>query len=240
MKNPPPPPKSKAALKPTVEPERTKASGKDGFSRVIQPTPGRSVLNALDTLFPETRKKTALTASGLGAPSAVPTSHGLKPPGQGKKVEIKFSDDNIKGSAPTHGPSTLEVINNIRSPSPDFGSDDMDDLIRAAPDSALDADKFNVVVDLEEVSSPPDVPQASRKRLRDLATGPDPTVKRMKRISDWQGDIERRRFKPAGSSSVQEVGVPSTDVVLRCLLTPCRYAGYQLNLQISFSTPLPS
>ena len=245
MKNPPPPPKSKAALKPTAEPERTKASGKDGFSRVIQSTSGRSVLNALDTLFPENRKKTALTASGLGAPSAVPTSHGLKPPGRGKKVEIKFSDDNIKGSAPTHGPSILEVINRIRSPSPDFGSDDMDDLIRAAPDSALDADMYNVALDLavgdgEGVSSPPDVPQASRKRLRDLATGPDPTAKRMKRISDWQGDVERRTFKPARSGSVQEVGAPSTDVVLRCLLTPCCYVGYQLNLPISFSTPLPS
>jgi hypothetical protein len=45
LKNPPPPPKSKAAPKPRAEPEKTKAPGKDGFTRVIQPTPGRSVLN---------------------------------------------------------------------------------------------------------------------------------------------------------------------------------------------------
>jgi hypothetical protein len=40
----------------------------------------------------------------------------------------------------------------------------MDDLIRAAPDSALDADNFDMAVDLtvddvEEVPSPPDVPK---------------------------------------------------------------------------------
>jgi len=109
------------------------------------------------------------------------------------------------------GPSTLEIIDNIRSPSPDFDFDDMDDLIRAAPDSALDADKFTMAMDLtvddlEEVSSPPDVPRTSRKRLGDSPPGPDPAAKRMRRISDWQGGIDRRRLGPVRSDSVQEVG----------------------------------
>ena len=244
LKNPPQPPKSKAAPKPTVGLERTKASGKDGFSRVIQPTPGRSVLNVLDTLFPETRKKTVLTTSQLGAPGAASTSRVFKPPNRGNKAEIEFSDD-IKGSAVAHVPSTLEIIDNIRSPSPDFGSDDMDDLIRAAPDSALDADAFVTaedfaVDDMEEVSSPPDVPQASRKRLRVSPPGSDPTAKRMRRISDWQGGIDRRRLRPVRSDSVQEVGVSSTDIILGLFMTWDCYVGYRFNLQISFFASFPS
>ena len=93
----------------------------------------------------------------------------------------------------------------------------MDDLIRAAPDSALDADTYAVAEDLavddvEEVSSPPDAPQASRKHLRLSPPGPEPTAKRMRRISDWQGDISQRRFRPVRSDSVQEVGVSSADI----------------------------
>jgi len=224
LKNPPPPPKSKAALKPKVELEKPKAPGKDGFSRVIQPTSGKSVLNVLDTLFPEPRKKTVLTTSQLGASGAVASSSRVfKPPGRGKNVEIKFSDDNIKGSSVTRGPSTLEIIDNIRSPSPDFGFDDMDDLIRAVPDSFLDVDMFDAAVDLtvddvEAVSFPPGVPQVSRKRLRDSPSGPDPTTKRMRKISDWQGDVDRRRFGPMRSDSVQEVGTPM-DIVFGCFLT---------------------
>lgn len=114
----------------------------------------------------------------------------------------------------TRGPSTLEVIDSIRSPSPDYDFDfgDIDDLIRAAPDSALDADKFSMAVDLtadevEEVPSPPDVPQASQKRLRD-SPGPIPTAKRMRRIGDWQSDTDGRRFGPVRSDSVQEVSAP--------------------------------
>ena len=213
LKNPPPPPKSKAVPKPGAELEKTKASGKNGFSRVIQATPGKSVLNVLDTLFPEPRKRAVLTTSQLRAPGASSNSRVFKPPSRGKNTEIKFSDDNAKGSAVTRGPSTLEIIDNIRSPSPDFGFDDMDDLIRAAPDSALDADMFvttvdSTVGDVEEVSSPLDVPQVTRKRLRDPPPGPDPAAKRMRRISDWQSDIGRRRFTPVRSDSVQEVGAP--------------------------------
>jgi len=217
LKNPPPPPKSKATPKSTVEPERTKAPGKDGFSRVIQPTSRGSVLNALDTLFPEARKKTTLTTPQLGASGAASTSRVFKPPGRGKKAEIKFSDDNIKGSFVTHAPSTLEIIDNIRSPSPDFGSDSMDDLIRAVPDSALDADTYATtedpaVDDVKEVSSPLDVSQASQKRLRLSPPGPQPAAKRMRRISNWRGDINRNRFRPVRSDSVQEVGVSTVDV----------------------------
>ena len=208
-----------------------KASGKDGFSRVIQPNSGRSVLNALDTLSPETRKKTVLTTSQSGASGAASTSRVFKPPGRGKKPEIKFSDDDIKGPAVTHVPSTLEIIDNIRSPSTDFGSEGMDALIRAAPDSAVDVDAFAAAEDLtlgdvEEVSSPPDVPQAPRKRFRDSPPGPDPTAKRMRRISDWRGDVDRRGFRPVRSDSVQEVGASSTDIVLGWFLTRGRYAGY--------------
>ena len=203
-------------MKPAAELEKTKAPGKDGFSRVIQRTSGNSVLNVLDTLFPEPRKKTVLTTSQLGAPGTVASgSRVFKPPGRGKNAEIKFSDDNIKGSAVTRGPSTLEIIDNIRSPSPDFDFDDMDDLIRAAPDSVLDADMFDAAVDLTandvKVVSFPDVPQVSRKRLRDSPPGPNPTAKRMRKISNWQGDIDRRRFRPTRSDSVQEVGTP-TDI----------------------------
>ena len=183
-------------------------------------------MNVLDTLFAESRKKTVLTASQLGASGTVPsTSRVFRPPGRGKNVEIKFSDDGQEGSAVVRGPSILEVIDNIRSPSPDFdfGFDDMDDLIRAAPDSALDAGNFSAAVDLivddvEEVPSPPDVPQASRKHLRD-SPGPVPTAKRMRRISDWQSDTDRRRFGPVRSDSVREVGAPSTDIMLGCFLT---------------------
>jgi hypothetical protein len=204
--------------------------GKDGFSRVIRPTPGKSVLNALDTLFPEPRKKTVLTSSQLGASGAASTSRVFKPPGRDGKAGIKFSDDDIKGSATTYVPSTLKIIDNIRSPSPYFDSDDMDDLIRAAPNSALDVDTFATagdltVDDVEEVSSPPDVLRAFRKRLHDSPPGPDPTAKRMRRISDWQGDIDRRRFRPVRSDSVQEVG-SSTDIVLGRFLTWDRYVGY--------------
>ena len=125
----------------------------------------------------------------------------------------------------TRGPSTLEVIDNIRSPSPDYDFDfgDMDDLIRAAPDSALDADKFSMAVDLtvddvEEGPSYPDIPRASQKRLRD-SPGHIPTAKRMKRISDWQGDTNRRRFGPVRSDSVREVGAPSANIILARFLT---------------------
>ena len=183
---------------------------------MIQPSSGKSVLNALDTLFPETRKKAVLNTSQRGASGAVSTSCVFKPPGRGKQAEIKFSDDNVNGSAARRGPSTLETIDSIRSPSPDFDFDDMDDLIRAAPDSALDADNFDTAVDLildgvEEVPSPPDVPQSTRKRLRDSPPGPDPAVKRMKKNSDWQGNTNRSRFRPVRSDSVQEVGASSTE-----------------------------
>lgn len=193
--------------------------GKDGFSRVIRPSSGGSVLNALDTLFPETRKKTILATSQLGPSGIASTSRVFKPPGRDTNAEIKFSYDNIEGSAVTCGPSALEAIDNIRSPSPDFDFDDMDDLIRAAPDSFLDANNFDAAVDstlddAEEVSSPPDVPRSSRKRLRDSPPGPDPTAKRMRKVSDWQGDVDRRRFRPVRSDSVQEVGACSTDIVL--------------------------
>ena len=204
-----------------------KASGRDGFTRVIQQTTGKSVLNALDTLLPESRKKTVVTTSQLRASGVVSSSSRVfKPPGRGKKMEIKFSDDNLKGLASARGPSTLEIINNIHSPSPDFdfGFDDVDDLIRAVPDSALDADKFSAAVDLtmddvEEVPSPPDIPKISRKRLGDQLPGPDPTVKRMRRVTGWESDIDRRRFKPARSDSVQEVGASSMDITLGRFLT---------------------
>jgi len=140
-------------------------------------------------------------------------------------VEINFSDDSLKASAVTRGPSTLEVIDSIRSPSPDFDFefDGMDDLIRAAPDSALDADNFSMAVDLiaddvEEVPSPPDGPQVSQKRSRD-SPGPVPTAKRMRRISDWQSDTDRRRFGHVRSDSVREVGASPTDIILGCFLT---------------------
>ena len=219
MKNPPPAPKSKAAPKPRAELEKPKAQVKDGFTRVIQPTSGRSVLNALDTLFPESRKKTVLTASQLGASGNIPSaSRVFKPQGRGKNMEIKFSDDSLKGSAVMRGPSTLEVINNIRSPSPDFDFDfdDMDDLIRAAPGSALDPDNFPPAVDLtvDDV----EVPKTSQKRLRDSPPGPVPAAKRMRRISDWQSDTDQRRSRPVRSDSVREVGAP-TDIALECFLT---------------------
>ena len=126
-------------------------------------------------------------------------------------MEFKFSDDNQIGSAVTRGPSVLEVIDNIRSPSPDFDFEGMDDLIRAAPDSILDADNYSTAVDLtvddvEEVPSAPDVSQVSQKRLRD-SSGPAPTAKRMRRISDWQSDTGRRMFGPVRSDSAREVGV---------------------------------
>lgn len=194
----------------------------------------------LDTLFPEPRKKTVLTTSQL-RPSGVVSSGSrvFKQSGRDKNTEIKFSDDNTKGSSVTCGPSTLEIINNIRSPSPDFGFDDMDDLIRAAPNSALDADKFVAAVDLtvddaEEVLSPPHVPRVSRKRLPDSPPGSHPAAKRMKKISDWQGDIDRQRFGFVRSDSVQEVGHPLTDISLGHFLTWGRYIGYQINLQVSF------
>lgn len=102
----------------------------------------------------------------------------------------------------------------------------MDDLIRAAPDSALDADNFDAAADLtvgdaEEVSSPSDFPRVSRKRLRGSPHGPcsGPSAKRMKRISDWEGDIDRRRFRPIRSASVQEVGTFSADALPQCFLT---------------------
>lgn len=213
--------------------------GKDGFSRVIQPASGRSVLNALDTLFPETHKKTVLATSQLGASSADSTLRAFKPPGRGGKTELRFSDDDNRGSVITRGPSTLEMINNIRSPSPDFDFDDMDDLIRAAPASALDADTFAIageliVDDAEEVSHP-DVPQASRKRSRDSPPGHALAAKRTKRFRDWQGDTRRRGFGPARSDSVQEVGASSTDAILGWFLTWGRCVGFQSNLQVSFS-----
>ena len=157
----------------------------------------------------------------MGVSVAASTSRVSKPPSRGKKAEIKFSDDDTKGSFITHAPSTLEIIDNIRSPSPDFDCDSMDDLIRAAPDSALDADTYAVagnlaVDDMEEISSPPDVPQTSRKHSRLSPPGPEPTTKRMRRISDWQGDISQRRFGPVRSDSVQEVGVSSADIDWDC------------------------
>lgn len=183
-------------------------------------------MDVLDSLLPESRKKAVLTASQLGISGIVPsTSHVSKPSGRGKNVEINFSDDRLKASVVTRGPSTLEVINSIRSPSPDFDFDfdGMDDLIRAAPDSALDADNFSMAVDLtvddvEEVPSTPDVPQVSQKRFHD-SPGPAPTAKRMRRISDRQSDSGRRRFGPVRSDSVREVGASSTDIVLCCFLT---------------------
>jgi hypothetical protein len=134
-------------------------------------------------------------------------------------MELEFSDDNIKGSVAARGPSILEVIDNIRSPSPDFGSDDMDDLIRAMPDSVLDADNYDTAMDLtvgdvEEVSSPSDAPQASRKRLYDSPPVPEQSAKRVRKASDWEGDIGRRRFRPVRSDSVQEVGALPTNIVL--------------------------
>lgn len=247
LKNPPPPPKSRVALaqKTATELEKTRVSGKDGFSRVIQPTSGRSVLNALDTLFPETRKKTVLTTSQLDASGVDSTRRIFKPPGRGTKTELRFSDDEIKESATARGPSTLEMINNIRSPSPDFDFDDMDDLIRAAPASALDADTFAIARgstahDAEVVSSPPDFPHASRKRSRNSPPGYDSTAKRTKTISDWQGDIGRRRHRPTGSDSVQEVGAFSMDAVLGRFLTWGCCVGFQPNLQVSFSASVLS
>lgn len=150
----------------------------------------------------------------MRASAAASSSRVFKPPGRGKNTEIKFSDDNVKGPAVTCGPSALDIIDNIRSPSPDFDFDDMDDLIRAVPNSALDADNFAAVVDLtvddmEEVSSPPDIPQASRKRLHNPSPGPNPTAKRMRRISDWQDSGDRHKLRPVRSDSVQEVGAPS-------------------------------
>lgn len=205
MKNPPPHPRSNATPRPRAEPEKTKALGKDVFSQTVQPTSRRSVLNALDALIPETRKKTVLTTS---------RSRVFKPPGRGEPGEIKFSDDDIKESAVGRGPSILEVIDNIRSPSPDFGSDDMDDLIRAAPDSALDVDNFGVSTGLtpdnvEQISSPSDAPRTSLKRFYDPSPGPDRSAKRIRRVSDWEGDTGRSRFRPVRSDSVQEVGALS-------------------------------
>ena len=187
---------------------------------MIQPTSGRSVLNFLDTLLPETHKKTVLTTS---QPDTSGTTSSLsrifKPPGRGKITEVKFSDDNIKGSVVTCGPSTLEILDSIRSPSSDFGSDDMDDLIRAAPSSALDADKVSMAVglaidDAEEVSSPSDALRASRKRLRDSPPAPDQSSKRMRRISDWEDDFHRRRFRPKRSEPAQEVSSSPMDIAL--------------------------
>lgn len=137
------------------------------------------------------------------------------------------------------GPSTLEIMNSIRSPSPDFGTGNIDDLIRTAPDSALDANMFGVAVDLtvgdtEEVSSPPDVLKASWKRLRDSAPGPSPTAKRMKNISDRQDDIEPRGSRPMRPHSVQEVGYSSMGAVPGRFLTLGRHVGCQVNLQTSF------
>lgn len=128
-------------------------------------------------------------------------------------------------------------MDGIRSPSPDFDFDDIDDLIRAAPNSALDADQFAVAQDLiiddvEEVPSPPDIPHASRKRLRDSPPGPDPATKRMRRISDWQSDIDQRRFRPVRSDSVQEVGA-STETILGMVLdlrSLCRLSTQPSNL----------
>ena len=168
-------------------------------------------MNAPDTLFPEARKKTVLATSSR--------SRIFKPPGRGKLVEVKFSDDSIKEAAVTRGPSILEVIDGIRSPSPDFGSDDIDDLIRAAPDFALDADNFDTSVGLtvdnvEEVSSPSDASRVSRKRLYDSPLDPDRSAKRLRRASGWEGNIDRRRFRPIRSDSVQEVGALPMDIVL--------------------------
>ena len=173
----------------------------------------------------------------MGASGADSTRRVFKPPGRRGKTELKFSDDDIKGSAVTRGPSALEVINNIRSPSPDFDFDDMDDLIRAAPASALDADMFaiageSVVDNAEEVSRPPEVAQASRKRSRNSPPGYDLAAKRTKTIGGWQGDTDRRRFRPA--RSVQEVGASSTDAILGWFLTWGRCVGFQSNLQVSF------
>lgn len=209
-----------------TEPWKTKAHSKDGFSRVIKPNPRRPILDALDTLFPKTREKTVLTTSQSGTSgTGSPLLRVFNPPGRGRRTaEIEFSDDNTKESVATRGPSTLEIIDNIRSPSPDFGFDDMDDLIRAAPDSALDADKFAGAIDLvvddaEDVSSPFDAPQAPPKHSRDLSPSPDPPAKRMKRVSDWEEDIHRRRFQPVRSESVQEVGASLADIAPGCLLT---------------------
>ena len=194
----------------TAEQEKKKALTKDGFSRAIQPNSGRSLLDTLDTLFPETGKKTSHTTSRSRVP---------KPPGRGKPMKLKFSDDNMKEPLTTLGPSILEVIDSIRSPSPDFGSDDMDDLIRAMPDSALDVNNYGAAVgltvdDVEEISSPPDAPQVSRKRSYGSPPAPERPSKRMRNISDWEGDIGRRRFRPVRSDSVQDVGTLPTDIVL--------------------------
>lgn len=145
-------------------------------------------------------------------------------------MEIKFSDNNPEESAAAPGPSILEVIDSIRSPSPDFGSDDMDDLIRSVPDSALDADNFDTDVgltvdDVEEVSSPSDAPRASRKRLCDLPPSPDQSAKRLRKVSDWEGGIYRRRLGPMRSDSVQEVGTLPMDTVLGLFIWSF-YAGY--------------
>ena len=134
-------------------------------------------------------------------------------------MELKFSDDNIKEPAAAPGPSILEVIDNIRSPSPDFGSDDMDDLIRTMPDSALDVNNYGTaagltVDDVEQVSSPPNTPRVSRKRSYDSPSVPEQSTKRMRRTGDREGDIGRRRFRPVRSDSVQEVGALPADFVL--------------------------
>lgn len=218
-------PKSRAEL------EKTKMLSKNGFSRAIQPTSRRPVLK-----FPETREEIVLTTTSGSRVS--------KPPGRGKPTEIKFSDDDIKESAVTHGPSILEVIDSIRSPSPDFGSDDMDDLIRAAPDSALDANNFDtaldlVVDDVEEASSPSDGPRASRKRLYDSHPGPDQSSKRA-RNDDWEGEIGRHRFRPVRSDSVQEVSALQMETVLESLLIWSFYEGYRLSLQTGFFSSVSS
>lgn len=231
VKNPPPPPKSKVTPKAKAQLEKSKAPGKNVFSRATQPTLGTPVVNALDSLLPEAGVKPALATS---------RPHVLKPPPRGKLMEFKFSDDNIKEPATASGPSILEVIDGIRSPSPDFGSDDMDDLIRAAPDSALDADNFDTVAGLavnyvEEVSSPSGYPRASRKRLHDSPPGPDRSAKRMRGVSDWGGDTSRRRFRPTRSDSVQEVGALPIDIVLGHFIWNF-YVGYRLGLQTCFSS----
>lgn len=208
------PPKLKAAQKSVAELERTKALRKDGFPRV---TSGRSVLNTPDALFPETHKKSVLTTSRLGASDAVSTLRSFKSCSQGTKVEIGFFSDSLKESAIVRGPPTFKIINTTRSPSPDFSIDNIDDLICAAPDFCLDADSFGAAVgstagDIEEVSPPPEIPQISRKHLRDLAPGLDPMAKQTKNTSNQQGSVEQHRFKPARPDSVQ-VGSPSTSTV---------------------------
>lgn len=144
LEKPPPAPKNlKPATKPTVD-SQLHSNKQDGFSRVVRqddvPHVKSYVGSVLDTLESR-RKDTQLTPTTANASAPASTAHQAqtrkrKRPDMGP---LKFCDDNETSASERRRPSTLDLLEQMRSlsPDPDYGDAEMEAIMQDMPSDEL-------------------------------------------------------------------------------------------------------